>query len=364
MSQIFISKHGIVIRIRSLSAEHSEILKALKFDFAEFASSPAMPHIAIDLVEQIPSRRLRHRYPIKIWSRDRIRIYGVGAHRICQYATGAEAETRGHQGMRTFWIAGQQATSIREVAYNIVMSALGEELDVQGYHRIHGFAFEVRERRFLLAANSGAGKSSMALQLTRCESVRFYSDESPLIRKATIYPFPNRMALAASVAQSIGFESDHIFVRPSGSQKMLFPFPHDRQAKPAAITDLVVVKAGTDDPIIQEFSRYKAIPALVLGLVVGYGLPQMAEWMLRGSALMRLIGIALHRLVTMFQILWSVDSVYLFTTGPDAVANANCLKKFLALQDEKPESQQPMDRSEYFRERPSPPTELDMGPHI
>jgi hypothetical protein len=158
--------------------------------------------------------------------------------------------------------------------------------------------------------------------------VKIFSDEMPLIRKGVIYPFPIRMALHPHIATSLG-------LNPSGSRqfkrkiyptKALFEIPRDTVAEPSPLRFFFLGTPGrvTQARHLRVFEKAKFIIIFVMGL----GLPQMAEHMLRADNIVSLGRIAVSRLFTALALLgWgrSQTQAFAFVLTRNARENAQAL---------------------------------------
>jgi hypothetical protein len=324
MSEIFLHVNSASASVRCSDKRLAGVLEDLRRDFQFFLGPQAKCPVEIEICPRTPAQA-ESRPPL--FYRGRVaRVHGWFDHRVCDYYDGSFAESRTHGGVRRFWISGPNANSVREIAYCILLSAMGEELDRLGLHRAHALGFEDAGRRFLLTAPSGAGKSSLARLMSR---VRLFSDESPLLKGNEIHPFPLRLAVAPSVAAALGFGEGELFIRQSFGAKVLHPFPARRLAESGPVDVIMIGRPGARAPRIVPRSRLTVSVDLFGAVVVGLGLAQMSEWMLRLSALPRLISIACRRFLTMAKLLADARQVYEFQLCSDARRNSECLEQFL-----------------------------------
>jgi hypothetical protein len=310
-------------------------LAALARDFAAFTRSGADDvTIEVELGRPTPVQNGTARFPSRVFAGSKIKVYGWFNHRVCVYPDGAVAETRSVGERRIFWIHGGERNIVREVTYKFLLSAVGEALDCKGYHRAHAFGFAHAGRAGLLLAASGRGKSALAsLLCLREKGYTLFSDESPLVRgrSATVLPFPTRISIAPDAAAALGLGAGEIYVQRNWRSKTLFPFPTGGTAvETAAHFILRGELQPSGGPEIVRAGRWRLGPGLSADLVVGLGLAQMAEWMLRGNALPRLAWIAFRRLAAAGILLWRAKQFYIFKMSKDARANAVCLELWLS----------------------------------
>jgi hypothetical protein len=138
------------------------------------------------------------------------------------------------------------------------------------------------------------------------------------------------LALAPPVAEALAVDHGRPFERQGLGEKWLFPFPSDRLAVHGPVNALWVGRVSQSGPRVQRITRTRAARELFCSLVVGVGLAQMAEWMLRLQAIPQLFAIANRRFFTMLRLLLAVEAIYLFDLSPDAFANAAAVREWSA----------------------------------
>jgi hypothetical protein len=284
--------HGIGVEIRG---PEGELLSALQRDFSAFEKTGGA-RIRIDIVDSTPWQAAGRRGLGLVCKRPKVTVRGWFNRRVNVYGS-VVAESVTENGSRRMWISGGDDSLMREVIYKFVLSSLGEELELAGYHRIHGFGFEWNGRRFAVLGRSGVGKSSLAAELClRRETHLLFSDESPLVRGNEISKFPARLSIDARAARSLGIDGGELLRRQNVVDKMLLPFP-PRAGRTGKLDGIFLAQAGSM-PSIERGSRLRTAARFVGLAVSGVGLAQMAEWMLRIEALPRLTEIFMRRVWT------------------------------------------------------------------
>lgn len=337
LENLSIEVHGVRAHLHAESQRHAPVLDALARDFCAFrVDDSGSGRIDIELCEQTPWQSTRSKFPLTIFRKPHIKVKGWFNHRVLIYANDVVAETRTVAGRRFFWISGLDLNLMRESAYRLLLSALGEELDLLGFHRVHAFGFERSARRGILLAPSGRGKSALAgIFCLNDRGYKLYSDESPLLKGREIFAFPTRLSIEPAVASALGLGEGELLTQKRYRDKTLLPFPVKRLAAPGPVNLIfVAVPARSDEPRIVRRTRVSLLPALFASLVVGLGLAQMAEWMLRAHALPRLIEISLRRSLSLRKILFANSEFFEFQMVKDARANALCLDHFVQTSSE------------------------------
>ena len=287
--------HGVGVEI--LGPE-DEMLSALKRDFAAF--EPGHPLlIRIEIVERTPWQSADSRGLALVCKRRHVTVRGWFNRRVNVYGS-VVAESMTENGSRRMWISGTDQSAMREVIYKFILSVLGEELELRGYHRIHGFGFERNGRRFAIIGASGVGKSSLATELCLQRGTHhLFSDESPLIRRNEISEFPTRLSIDARAARKLGVIGGELLQRENIIEKIVLPFPAQRGAA-GKIDGIFLARTAQDS--FAERARVLTAARFIALSVTGIGLAQMAEWMLRFEALPRLTQICLRRVWTFVQL--------------------------------------------------------------
>jgi hypothetical protein len=83
---------------------------------------------------------------------------------------------------------------LREKAYLVIMSRVGDLLDRRGMHRVHAMGVEYDDRAVICAMAMGGGKTTLTLGLMEKSEFRLLSDEAPLISaNGRLYGLPVRL---------------------------------------------------------------------------------------------------------------------------------------------------------------------------
>lgn len=274
--------YGVRVLVTAAQPAHLGVLDRLREDFSYFLH----PVGEADIRFEFRGGAVAVRGPILFATR-MCTVRGLGRRRYCDYGEGLCISAENRREARHFVLWDDKAESnpalAYEAAYTTLLSAIGEALDLKGYHRVHALGFERHGQGWLVLLPSGGGKSTTCARLLNDPEVRILSDEMPLIRDGMAYPFPIRMALKPEDAASLFPKIEgRRFERRLYPAKLLFPIPFDRIAQPVRISRLILNRPR----VILWFAN----------VVVGLGLVQMTEHMLRFDALFRLVEIALRRL--------------------------------------------------------------------
>ena len=252
--------------------------------------------------------------------------------RLVRYPEGAlcEFDYRARRGLVR---AGDRGLA-RELAYLLILSRLGEQLDLLGLHRLHAMAAEFGGSAFAAVAPPGGGKTTLLLALAREAGFTPLANDTPLVDGAgRLYPFPLRVALGSDSPFLKDFPPEELrpFKRRHYPPKYLLPAAAPGDAGPRPCPELFLLGRTAGRPAIVPASRAGAALELLRSLVLGCGVPQIAEFFLRPelSDLRAKAAIALGRARAARSLL-SGCGVFEFKLSPDPSANARALRAFLA----------------------------------
>lgn len=228
---------------------------------------------------------------------------------------------------------------LHEIIYGTILSRVAEQLERRGLHRVHALAVEANAESALFLMPSGGGKTTLALEfLRRKDRYKLVSEDSPLIDAAgRTVPFPLRIGVVAQSADAPPpFPTEHVtyIERMEFEPKFLISlaaFDGALAAGPSAPRWLFIGKRSLGQGCsIRRASKVVGFRALVEGMVVGVGLYQGVEFLLRTSVfdLWRLGGIILSRFRRACALLRRCQ-IFVVTLGRTPQQNANTLIAFL-----------------------------------
>lgn len=291
MPSIDLDLYGARLR---LTSESGEIIEELRRDFAFFLAPPAarQPLLHLDL-KLGPSPRATA-WPITLWTRG-YRVVDRWPRRWVRYRDGAMAEIDATLGRGTIW--ADSLDRLHELGYLCALSRAGEELDSRGLHRVHALGFSWGGQGGLLLLSSGGGKTTLALELSRLPGFSVLSDDTPLLTSdLTLRAFPLRLAFRSDADLSgIPAEALRPFRRLDYGDKSLLDAEFlGRPPKSVPLRWLLLGRRG-QGPSFERAGKGETLISLGLNLVVGWGVPQMAEFRLRPLAFRMLARAATSR---------------------------------------------------------------------
>jgi hypothetical protein len=317
MPSLGLDFYGASIRLTSDSAR---LIDELARDFDYFrAEGPSRPG---EIELEFRARAPEPAGPRRPWLRaPKYRVSGWRGRRTIEYADGPVAEF--DPVTQKVGLSCADADRLHELAYLAVLSRAGEALDRRGLHRAHALGFALRGQGGLVLLPSGGGKSTLALALARRRLAEFLSEDTPLVSAdGRLSPFPVRWALRPDADLS-GVPAGFIrsFIRKLHGPKKVVDvgFFRERISPPVPARWLIVGEPSRGRPSLEPASALRVAPALFVGLVAGWGVPQMAEYMLRPGA--GLSGIAWRRAAAARTLLRSARCLRLrLGSSPDEAA--------------------------------------------
>lgn len=222
---------------------------------------------------------------------------------------------------------------LHELSYLAVLSRVGDALDRRGIHRAHALGFEHQGSGGLLLLPAGGGKSTLALEMLRSSGMGIIGEDTVLVtRDLRLLAFPLRWGFAQDADLS------------GVPERMIRPF-HRRRHGRKRLVDVAFFRARIRDDVplrwliigkrrpgpagLAPCPKPAAWAALGMGLVLGRGLAQMAEYTLRPDlrAAAALAGIAHSRARTALAML--TRSTKRFGLGDSPGGNLSSLLDFL-----------------------------------
>jgi hypothetical protein len=283
MKELFFDIYGISLQVSLQALEWNEFFfSQLLADFSYFyiETRESKPSIQVLVSNAVPISK-ESGVP---WFRTKLCIASQnGSKRICHFHDGSILEDTGLQNRKAKLFVKTKEAGY-EALYYYLLSSIGEALDRKGLHRMHAVAYEQEPGANCLPLDSKQGKTTRALRLLVWSEQRLFGDEIVLTDGVQLYPFPIRLAVRPDVYEEFRVVPAEVFQRSLGGQKFLVTIPRSRVAAPTENFRLLFTGA-------KFFSLFHFSKNFLLGL----GLPQMREFMLRPNAIFSLSKIAFLR---------------------------------------------------------------------
>ncbi len=220
-----------------------------------------------------------------------------------------------NRARNTLEIYSDRPHLLHEIIYLSLLSRVGERLERRGLHRVHALAIERHDECALFLLPSGGGKTTIALGLLREGTpYRLVSEDSPLItRTGRVRPFPLRLGVVARERPDVAPEHVTYVERMEFEPKYLVSLGAftGRIAQGDVLPRMIFIGERTLAPncVVRRAGRFRGLKALLRHMVVGVGLYQGIEFLLRTSILdlLRYGGLFLSRLVAGMAMLGRAD---------------------------------------------------------
>jgi hypothetical protein len=327
-----INAYGAGVRVESADRA---LLRELKEDFSFFSASPGAACAIKIIAHPAP-------HPQDLLKGAR-RVFGTSKWTIFRTAAGTRAVSYPEGLLCEYdyaWKTGELWSSspalLREICYLLILSRLGEELERKGLHRVHALAAEFGGEGFLVTAPMGAGKTTLFLELARDPAFTLLANDTPLAdHSGYIHPFPLRVGLSGDSPQLSRFSKEALrpFDRRHYPRKYLLAHPGLSSNAPAKTrcTRLFLLERGAGAPLITAAGGTRMALELLKALILGSGVPQIAEYFLRPEAsdLPAKAGFLLGRCAAAAALLRN-SGAFRFRLSTDPELNAAELKRFLS----------------------------------
>lgn len=184
-----------------------------------------------------------------------------------------------------------EAALLEELGYLFLQSEIGRFLEAQGLHRVHALGLGLPDGRgALVLLPSGGGKSTLARELLNREGAVLLSDDTPLVdRLGRLHPYPMRLSFREDAEIPDAWRARaRRFERRKHGAKLLVPvsaLPAGRLPRPGDKFRpgfLVIAErhGSRSEPLLEPMGRWSGAFPLLRDLVVGLGVPQVAELLL------------------------------------------------------------------------------------
>jgi hypothetical protein len=225
---------------------------------------------------------------------------------------------------------------LHEIAYLTILSRVGDALDRKGLHRLHALGVAVEGRAALFLMPSGCGKSTLGLGLMQAGAeLELVSDDSPLIgRSGRVLPFPLRIGVLGGPPPGVPEHFVQYMERMEFAPKYLVSMAafEGSLARGALKPELVFLAQRSLGPgcSIRRAGFVAGYGACIRHLIVGVGIYQGLEFMLRSSAvdLVKSVPAVLSRAIGAASLL-ARARVYTLQLGRDPALNVRTILEFL-----------------------------------
>jgi hypothetical protein len=332
-SEAYLDFYGCVVKV---VGSDQGCMENVRRDFSNFICSqpPAEPRsVTVRLNRESPpptpakARRVFRTRQAVCYGHERIRYVDYPGRALVRYDFDSEEAV----------VFSLDDGLLHEIGYLIILSRVGELLDKEGIHRIHGLAVSMGGSATICLLPTGGGKTTLALELVKEADCVLLSDEIAAIdQQLRVLPFPLRIGVRA--AESIPPDTPARYLRPyrtiSFGSKTLIDLEHFAEKiarKPAALEMVLLGERSTAGPPgFRRASKLMALYQVLRHITLAYQLPRTRAYILRfEKGYMRTLPtIFLSRILTGLKITRSVEC-YRFTMTEDSRGNATTLATFM-----------------------------------
>lgn len=332
---LYINFYGVRVKVH---CQNQELLDNLRRDFSYFV---VRGKIDTDITIQVfVTSPPHHKIPplkASMYLPDGI-IYDDDKTRYVDYQ--GETLTIYNRKLHKAEIFSRDTAMLHEVVYLFILSTVGQAFDKEGIHRIHALGITLNSKSVLCLLPQGGGKTTLALELLKYESIELLSDDTPLITKTgKVLPFPLRMGIK-ELPKEVPRKFLRRFERRKFGQKYLVDIDYFKN-KIGEISEPKCILLGeryfSKETKIIKIPKYRAIWPFVVNCVVGLGLPQVVEYFLRSDlkSILSLFRIAIRRFIASLTII-AKSQTYKIALGTDTKKNAKVLYDFLKAPNKNP----------------------------
>ena len=321
--------HSILIR-----CNESALIEKLReeFDFFLDTEEPGEDRTEISLV-LAPPNEFPPMVAVKIL--DQGTVYRLGTLQYVDYF--GEALSIQDFQEKTVEIQSENQDRLFELAYLAIHSIAGQNLEKDGLCRIHGLGVSLGETNAIVMLPSKGGKSTLLSLLFENPDVKVISDDMPLCDYAgRVYSFPSKMSLDEIPSKGIlsklhwrQFRRHHYPPKWTASLQNL---KERISGSPENNRTLLIAghRLSQGQSILVQVSKWKMIRPVFEHMILGLGLPQIIEMLLRFNLtdFVRLPYLALIRTICAFNLVRKSHCFY-FYMGPDKTYNSQLLLDLL-----------------------------------
>jgi hypothetical protein len=328
---IDINIYGSTIRVQS---EKTQCLEILKKEFRYFLSeSDTNPRYLLTLHHAAAPAGVMPKLIANRVSQNSL-TYDEGPRRWNDYF--GKALSCYDYEMQEGVLYAENEDVLHEIAYLMILSLTGKELDQHGRHKIHACAFRYRGIDAIVMLPSKGGKTTLFLELAQHPGVSLISDDTPLIdEQGHVHPFPLRLGVEVIPdflqARAKNFS---LFRRQNFSDKWLIGL--DELGAPLALEAgararlFIGMRHNDLVPAFVPASTLQTSRALMEHMVIGIGLPIVLEYFVRHtwSDWWQLAKIGVRRMGAAWR-LQNKGRAHYFLMGKNPTLNAEALLKHL-----------------------------------
>ncbi|MBY0552880.1 hypothetical protein K2P97_00010 [bacterium] len=194
----------------------------------------------------------------------------------------AVVEDNSHRSRKvTLWAKNTEV--VDDILYFLINSCVGEFLDLNGKMRIHALSCRSSLKSSIVYGRPGSGKSTLAYSLLKSEHFSIFSDEITLLnlQDQKLIPYPVRLGITHETQSHKTTDKKFIYFFKT---KFLIKIPSEKIAKTSQVNNFYYLNEGPLSSV-----------NLAAQLLMGTGLIQMWEYLLRPNNCLTILKIFINR---------------------------------------------------------------------
>lgn len=300
-----------------ISSNSDELLRLLEKDCSHFvvakgSTDPKYKH-SLDLQEtsNVPLKVPFYSLPFQ-----RGRFWGWGKYRWVQYNNGSTLELQVESSRKkTLRLQASDLLDLKNLSFLIIQGLWGEDLEREGFLRVHALCYSTVSGGGIMSADSGLGKSTIASRLLDQKDTEVFSDEIAWIHDNFLHPYLIPLA------------------KKNENSKILLPLPLVPKDTLAHLKEVICV--FKDEEIFSNCRLYLHTK-LLIKIVKGHHLPQMVEIFLRRDNVLHLARLFFIRIAKGICLLRRFKVKYLIVDNHVTIDELNRKSELLSLEQKKP----------------------------
>jgi hypothetical protein len=271
-----------------IDGDWPEVVEDIRQDFAWFERETigSKPRVNVRVSRRAPDLDRFGEVP-QAFITTRNTVFQSGAQTIVDYSGQALAVY--DRSLDELLVEGEDEHLVHEAAYLFLLSRIGRHLDASRLMRIHALGLSGRDGAILVLLPSGGGKTTLALRALGDPGVKLLSEDTPVLdRHGLVHPFPLRIGVNSSDARLLPEGEVRRIERLEYGPKLLLSIDAVRdhiEQDPQPLRHLVLGRRWLNGGgSLTPLSRSALIGPLVRDGVIGVGVAQMIEYVLRHGA--------------------------------------------------------------------------------
>lgn len=278
LSQLKLQFYGLNCVVESA---WDEVLQRLEKDFSAFKQVESLKKINLYLLISCQPKEYISLPSSKKWcSRSFVTTYYSKPILVNDYG---DARSQLNLQTQSAHIASSDIHRAQEVAYLLILSRMGKQMELAGYHKIHAMAFAKSGHFFCVSMDSGGGKSTLLQSLLADDlDLEILSDDCPVVsHDGHIRSFPLRLGLSP-LSPWFNHPNQYELHRKRYGVKRLLDIKHVPHALPGQkaqkYTLIFAHRSQSQTPKLESMSKMMGLIFLIKPFFIGVGLPIIFEY--------------------------------------------------------------------------------------